>query len=82
MAVLGLILRYRLFAVFTFTRVWLFFYEEIRMRYRDPEICATNAPDNDSSSLWQRRLCWSLGLLLGAWGDQSACSRRSCENRL
>jgi hypothetical protein len=80
MAVLGLILRYRLFAVFTFTRVWLFYHVEIRVRYL--EICAANAPDNDSSSLWQRYLCWSLGLLLGAWGDQSACSRRSCENHL
>jgi len=80
MAVLGLILRYRLFAVFTFTRVWLFFHDEIRMRYLEIRAANLNAPDNDSSSLWQRYLCWSLGLLLGAWGDQSAYSRRSCEN--
>ena len=78
MAVLGLILRHRLFTVFTFTRVWLFFHDEVRMRHL--EICAANAPDNDSSNLWQRYLYWSLGLLLGALGDQSACSHRSCEN--
>ena len=45
------------------------------------EDMAENAPDNDSSSSWRRHPYWNWGLLLGAWGDQSACSRRSCENR-